>query len=154
MALASGWPFFSETIFVSALKARLNILSLALSWTLWCCLCCAYVIFNRIEPRLKYVISVLTPCPRRIRHSVARGEGGGGGVDTPRSQVSRMLTAAATRRWLYFRPAGAETTAEKYLFSDNGQKNLFWHHICYCDFRHRIFKTHLSKFTHNNQGLF
>ena len=35
------------------LKARLNILSLARSWTLWCCLCRTHVIFNRVEPPLK-----------------------------------------------------------------------------------------------------
>ena len=28
-------------------------LSLALSWALWCCLCCTHVIFNRFEPPLK-----------------------------------------------------------------------------------------------------
>ena len=35
------------------LKARLNILSLARSWTLWCCLCRTHVIFNRVEAPLK-----------------------------------------------------------------------------------------------------
>ena len=30
-------------------KWRLNILSLALSWFLWCCLCCIHVIFNHLK---------------------------------------------------------------------------------------------------------
>ena len=34
------------------IKRRLNILSLVLSWALWCCLCCPYVISNRVEPPL------------------------------------------------------------------------------------------------------
>ena len=43
-----------ETLSVShRLKARLNILSLALSRALWCCLCCTHVIFNPVEPPLK-----------------------------------------------------------------------------------------------------
>ena len=33
-------------------KRRLNILSLPLSWALWCCLCRTHVIFNRVEPPL------------------------------------------------------------------------------------------------------
>ena len=32
------------------LKVRLNILSLALSWALRCCLCCTHVVFNRFKP--------------------------------------------------------------------------------------------------------
>ena len=39
--------------FLLLIKVRLNILSLALSWALWCCLCCTHVIFNRVEPPLK-----------------------------------------------------------------------------------------------------
>ena len=35
------------------LKARLNILSLALSWALWCCLCCTHAILLCVEPPLK-----------------------------------------------------------------------------------------------------
>ena len=35
------------------LKARLNTLSLALSWPLWSCLCCTHVILLGVEPRLK-----------------------------------------------------------------------------------------------------
>ena len=38
---------------------RLNILSLALSWALWCCLCCTHMIFNRVEPPLKASVTVL-----------------------------------------------------------------------------------------------
>ena len=44
------------------LKARLNILSPALSWTLWCCVCCTYVIFNRVEPPL----NILGKCKKLI----------------------------------------------------------------------------------------
>ena len=36
------------------IKARLNALSLALPWALWYCLCCTHVIFNRVEPPLKF----------------------------------------------------------------------------------------------------
>ena len=39
------------------LKRRLNILSLALSWALWCCLCCTHVIFNRVEPPPQHPLS-------------------------------------------------------------------------------------------------
>ena len=41
------------------LKARLNILSLALSRALWCCLCCTHVILLGVEPPLKSLIEVL-----------------------------------------------------------------------------------------------
>ena len=41
------------TVEKKALKARLDILSLALPRALWCCLCCTHVIFNRVEPPLK-----------------------------------------------------------------------------------------------------
>ena len=44
-----------------SIKARLNILSLALSWALWCCLYRTHVIFNRAEPRLKTMWN--TPSP-------------------------------------------------------------------------------------------
>ena len=56
--------FPSDNLFLSvrffycaSLKARLNILFLALSWTLQCCLCCSYVIFNLVEPPLKILFS-------------------------------------------------------------------------------------------------
>ena len=42
------------------LKRRLNILSLAVSWALWCCLCCTHVIFNRVEPPLKRRLNILS----------------------------------------------------------------------------------------------
>ena len=44
------------------LKARLNILSLALSWALWCCLCCTHLIFNRVEPPLKAMWNTFSVC--------------------------------------------------------------------------------------------
>ena len=45
---------------ISSLKARLNILSLALSWALWYCLCCTHVIFNCVEPPLKARLNILS----------------------------------------------------------------------------------------------
>ena len=52
-----GKRFSSDEEFIAAVdkyfKRRLNILSLALSWAVWCCLCGTHVIFNRFEPPLK-----------------------------------------------------------------------------------------------------
>ena len=53
--------FWGENVGIEPpLKARLNILSLALSWALWCCLCCTHVIFNRVEPPLKARLNILS----------------------------------------------------------------------------------------------
>ena len=46
-------PFVAESSECHTIKGRLNILSLALSWALWCCLCCTHGIFNHVEPPLK-----------------------------------------------------------------------------------------------------
>ena len=52
------------------IKARLNILSLALSWALWCCLCRTHVILLCVEPPLN---SMVTASVMRFFHCQARG---------------------------------------------------------------------------------
>ena len=52
----------SVPMWFSSCWARLNTLSLALSWALWCCLCCTHVIFNRVEPPLKAMWNTLSVC--------------------------------------------------------------------------------------------
>ena len=45
-------PLFWISELRTLVKARLNILSLATSWALRCCLCCTHVIYLSAKPRL------------------------------------------------------------------------------------------------------